>query len=72
MKKDVLTLIGMRGDTLISLSYLDQILSAEFLSNFLEMKIDINWVNLSPPKLIVSYQKYPKVVLKMIAHANEG
>ena len=30
---------------------LDQILSAEFLSkfpNFLEVKIDINWVNLTP------------------------
>ena len=29
---DILTLIGMRGDTLISLSFLDQILLAEFLS----------------------------------------
>jgi hypothetical protein len=28
----LLTLIGMRGDTFISLSFLDQILSAEFLS----------------------------------------
>ena len=28
----VLTLIGMRGDTFISLSFLDQILLAEFLS----------------------------------------
>ena len=27
-----LTLIGMRGDTFISLSFLDQILSADFLS----------------------------------------
>ena len=27
-----LTLIGMRGDTFISLSFLDKILSAEFLS----------------------------------------
>jgi hypothetical protein len=27
-----LTLIGMRGDTFISLYFLDQILSAEFLS----------------------------------------
>ena len=29
---DILTLIGMRGDTFISLSFLDQILPAEFLS----------------------------------------
>ena len=27
-----ITLIGMRGDTFISLSFLDQILSAEFLT----------------------------------------
>ena len=30
--QDALTLIGMRGDTFISLSFLDQILTAEFLS----------------------------------------
>ena len=29
---NILTLIGLRGDTFISLSILDQILSAEFLS----------------------------------------
>ena len=29
---NLLTLIGMRGDTFISLSFLDQILSAGFLS----------------------------------------
>ena len=40
-----LTLIGMRGDNLISLSFLDQILSADFLSKLsklLKVKIDIN------------------------------
>ena len=39
----LLTLIGMRGDTMISLSFLDQILSAEFIKSFqtfLEVKID--------------------------------
>ena len=40
-----LTLIGMRGDTFISLSFLDQILPAEFFNKnfqiFLEVKIDI-------------------------------
>ena len=49
---DSLTLIGMRGDTFISLSFLDQILSVEFfIKNFqpiLEVKIDINWINLTP------------------------
>ena len=30
--KSLLTLIGMKGDTFISLSFLGQILSAEFLS----------------------------------------
>ena len=48
----LLTLIDMRGDTFISLSVLDQILSAEFLSkifqSYLEVKIDINRVNLTP------------------------
>ena len=39
-----LILIGMRGDTFISLSFLDQIFSAEFLSkisNFWDVKADI-------------------------------
>ena len=39
----LLSLIGMRGDTFISLSLLDQIF---FQLNFLEVKIDINVVNL--------------------------
>ena len=44
----LLTLIDMRGDTFISLSFLDQILSGKFLSKILEVKIDINRVNLTP------------------------
>ena len=39
------------GDNFISLSFLDQILSPDFLSNFqtfFEVKIDINRVNLTP------------------------
>ena len=47
-----LNLIGMRGDTFISSSFLDQILTAEFLpkisKKILEVKIDINWVNFTP------------------------
>ena len=45
-----LTLIGMRGGTFISLSFLDQILSADFLSKLsklFEVKIDINRVILT-------------------------
>ena len=42
--KNVLTLIGMRGDTFISLSLLDQILYQKL---FLEMKIEINNDNLT-------------------------
>ena len=45
--KDILTLIGMREGTFNPLSFLDQKLSAEFLS-FLEVKIDINQVILTP------------------------
>ena len=51
-----------KGDTFISLSFLDQILSAEFLSKvskLLEVKIDINQVNLTPCLAIVSYKKCP-------------
>ena len=44
----LLTLIDMRGYTLISLSFLDQILSGKFLSKIWEVKIDINRVNLTP------------------------
>ena len=48
----LLTLIAMRGDTFHSLSFLDQILSSEFLSNIPnffggENCIDINLVNLT-------------------------
>ena len=46
----LLTLIGMRGDAFISLSFLDQILSADFLSKLfklLKVKIDINQVILT-------------------------
>ena len=59
MKFVGLTLIGMREGTFIPLYFLDWILSAEFLlkfPNFLEVKIDINRVNLTP----------------FLAHANEG
>ena len=52
----LLTLIGMRGDTFISLIFLDQILSAEFLSKIskiLEVKVDINWVNLTPFEALI-------------------
>ena len=47
----LLTLIGMRGDAFISLSFLDQILSADFYQNFpnfLKVKIDTNQVILTP------------------------
>ena len=46
-----LTLIGMKGNTFISLSVLDQILFAVFYENFptfFEVKININRVNLTP------------------------
>ena len=74
-----LTLIGMRGDTLISLFSLDQILSAEFLSKI--SKLFWSWKLTSIrliwhlAKLIGSYKKFPRVALKMsifldfIAHA---
>ena len=38
-----LTLIGMRGDTFISLSFLDQILSADFLSKLSKLFEGENW-----------------------------
>ena len=49
----------MRGDTFISLSFLDQIFLAEFFIKNLEVKIDINRVIWHPVKLIESYQKMP-------------
>ena len=36
------------GDDFISLYFCDQIWSAENFQTFLEVKIDINWVNLAP------------------------
>ena len=63
-----LSLIGMRGDTFISLSnFGSDFVSWIFIKNFqtyVEVKIDINWVNLTvsiwhPAKLISSYKKCP-------------
>ena len=61
--KAVLTLIGMRGDTFISLSFLDQILSAEFLSKISKLfwrwkltSIGLIWHS---AKLIESYKNMP-------------
>ena len=52
MKIFILTLIGMRGDTFISLPFSDQIMWADFLSKLSKLfegdKIDINWVILTP------------------------
>jgi hypothetical protein len=42
MRND-LTLIGMRGDTFISFSFLDQILSADFLSKLSKLFEGENW-----------------------------
>jgi len=77
-----LTLIGMREDTFHSLSFLNQILSAEFLSKisklFCRWKLTSIGLIWHPTKLIESYKKCPYVALKMsiflafIAHANEG
>ena len=57
-----LTLIGMRGDTFMSLSFLDQILSAEFLSKnskpFWKWKLPSLGLIWHPAKLIESYKKY--------------
>ena len=71
-----LILIGMRGDTFISLYFLDQILSAEFLSTI--PKLFFGGENWHPAKLIESYKKYSYMAVKMsiflafIAHAKEG
>ena len=56
-----LTVIGMRGDTFISLSFLDLILSANFFLkkfHFFEVKIDINQVNLTPFQALSLIKKY--------------
>ena len=44
---DVLTLIGARGDTFISLYFFIRFCQLNF-QTFLVVKIDINWVNLTP------------------------
>ena len=58
-----LTLIGMRGDTFISLSFLDQILSAEFLWKisklFWMLKLTSIGLIWHPAKLIESHKKCP-------------
>ena len=71
----------MRSDTFISLSFLDQILSADFLSKISKLfwrwkltKIGLIW---HPAKLIKSYKKFPvalkiSIFFALIAHANEG
>ena len=77
-----LTLIGMRKGTFIPFSFLDWILSAEFLSKtsklFWRWKLTSIWLIWHPAKLIESYEKCSNLALKMsifldiIAHANEG
>ena len=55
-----LTLIGIRGATFISLSFLDQILSADFLSKLsklFKVKFDINRVILTPYPAYWVFQK---------------
>ena len=69
------TLIGMRGDTFISLSFLDQILSTIF-KIFWRWKLTYIGLSWPPAKLIESYKKCSLVALKMSfflvfwAHAN--
>ena len=43
VKLKIVTLIGMRGDTFISLTFFDQILSAEFLSKISKLFEGKNW-----------------------------
>ena len=78
------TLIGMRGDTFISLFVLDQILSADFLQQkcqiVLEVDFDINRVSLKSCQAHkISLIKYAhswllkmSIFLAFIAHANDG
>ena len=58
-----ITLIGMRGDILIFLFFLDQILSAEFLSKnskrFWMWKLTSIGLIWQPTKLIEFYKKMP-------------
>jgi hypothetical protein len=61
------------------LSFLDHILSADFSSEtFLEEKIEINRVNLTPCQSMETYTECPWVALEVtiflafITHANEG
>ena len=60
-----LTLIGMRGDTFISLSFLDQICQLNFYQKFQNCFGGENRVNLQPDEIIKSYKKCPKVAPKM-------
>ena len=56
-------LIGMGSDTFISLPFWGQILSAGFLSKIFKLfwgvKIDINWVNLTPCQAQLFLQEMP-------------
>ena len=52
-----LILMGMRGDTFISLSYLDHILSAEFLSRISRWKLTSIGLVWSPAKLNICFRK---------------
>ena len=58
LKKTALNLIGMRGDTFISLSpILDQILSADFLSKLSKLFEGEHWRQLLPPKSLECFDK---------------
>jgi hypothetical protein len=59
--------MGMRGDTFISLSFFNQILSAEVLSNISKL-FEIGLI-LHPANLIEPYMKM-SILLAFIAHAN--
>ena len=64
-----LTLFCTGGDTFIPLSFLDQILSADFFSKiaklFLRWKLTSNGLFWNPAQLIVSYRICPLGALKM-------
>ena len=59
----IVDLIGMKEDTFHSLSFLDQILSADFLSKvsklFWRWKLTSIGLTWHPAKLINSYKKWP-------------
>ena len=56
-----LTLIGMRGDTFISLWFFDQILSADFLSKFYKFFGGENWHQSSYFDTLPSLLSFSKV-----------